>query len=54
MYKVMKALVDAGYGGAVHLDHALEMVGAPYTYQAYAVANMKANLQRALAEANKK
>ena len=53
MYKAMKALVDAGYGGIVHLDHALEMVGAPYTYQAYAVGYMKACLQRALAEAKK-
>ncbi len=53
MYKAMKALVDAGYGGIVHLDHALEMVGAPYTYSAYAVGYMKACLQRALAEAKK-
>jgi mannonate dehydratase len=53
MYKAMKALVDAGYGGIVHLDHAPDMVGAPYTYQAYAVGYMKACLQRALAEAKK-
>jgi mannonate dehydratase len=53
MYKAMKALVDAGYGGAVHLDHSLEMVGSPHTYQAFATGYMKACLQRALAEANK-
>ena len=53
MYKAMKALVDAGYGGAVHLDHSLDMVGSPYTYQAFATGYMKACLQRALAEANK-
>jgi mannonate dehydratase len=50
MYQVMKALVDAGYSGAVHLDHALDMVGAPYTYPAFATGYMKACLQRALAE----
>jgi hypothetical protein len=26
----MKALVEAGYSGAVHLDHALDTVGSPY------------------------
>jgi mannonate dehydratase len=50
MYKAMKALVDAGYDGVVHLDHSLEMVGSPYTYQAFATGYMKAYLQRALAE----
>jgi mannonate dehydratase len=53
MYKVMKALVDAGYGGAVHLDHTPTMVGAPYSYAAYSVGYMKACLQRALVEAEK-
>jgi mannonate dehydratase len=51
MYKVMKALVDIGYSGIVHLDHAPDIVGTPYTYPAYAVGYMKACLQRALAEA---
>jgi hypothetical protein len=37
-------------GGAVHLDHALEMVGEPYTYAAFTTGYMKACLQRALAE----
>ena len=50
MFKVMKALVDAGYNGAVHLDHSLEMVGSPYTYQAFTTGYMKACMQRALAE----
>ena len=49
----MKALVDAGYGGAVHLDHTPAMVGAPYSYAAYSVGYMKACLQRALVEAEK-
>lgn len=53
MYKAMKALVDAGYDGAVHLDHSLEMIGSPYTYQAFATGYMRACLQRALAETNK-
>ena len=51
MYEAMKALVDAGYCGALHLDHSLEMVGAPYTYAAFATGYMKACLQRAMAEA---
>ena len=49
----MKSLVDAGYDGAVHLDHSLEMVGSPYTYQAFATGYMKAYLQRALVERDK-
>jgi mannonate dehydratase len=53
MFKAMKALVDAGYSGAVHLDHTPDMVGAPYAYPAYAAGYMKACLQRALAEAKK-
>jgi mannonate dehydratase len=52
MYTIMKALVDAGYSGAVHLDHALDMVGAPYSYPAFSTGYMKACLQRALAESN--
>ena len=51
MYQAMKALVDSAYTGAVHLDHSLDMVGSPYTYQAFATGYMKACLQRALAEA---
>ncbi len=53
MYPVMKALVDAGYSGAVHLDHSLDMIGAPYSYPAFATGYMKACLQRALAETNR-
>ena len=53
MYKAMKALVDVGYNGIVHLDHTPAMVGAPYAYSAYAAGYMKACLQRALAEAKK-
>jgi mannonate dehydratase len=48
MFKMMKALVDAGYSGAVHLDHALDMVGAPYSYPAFSTGYMKACLQMAL------
>ncbi len=53
MYKAMKALVDFGYGGIVHLDHTPATVGAPYAYPAFATGYMKACLQRALSEAGK-
>jgi mannonate dehydratase len=46
-YKIMKTVVDIGWDGLVHLDHAVEMVGAPYTYPAYAAGFMHAMLNRA-------
>ncbi len=46
-YKIMKTVVDIGWDGLVHLDHAPDMVGAPYTYPAYAAGFMHGMLQRA-------
>jgi mannonate dehydratase len=46
-YRIMKTAVDIGWEGLVHLDHSPEMVGAPYTYPAYAAGFMHAMLSRA-------
>lgn len=48
-YKIMKTAVDIGWDGLIHLDHSPEMVGAPYTYPAYAAGFMHALLNRAKA-----
>ena len=46
-YKIMKTVVDIGWDGFVHLDHAAPMVGGTYTYPAYAAGFMHAMLNRA-------
>ena len=46
-YKIMKTVVDIGWDGLVHLDHAPQMVGSPYSYPAYAAGFMHAVLNRA-------
>ena len=46
-YKIMKTVVDVGWDGLVHLDHSPEMVGAPYSYPAFAAGYMQAALARA-------
>lgn len=49
MYKIMKATYDSGYRELIQFDHTPEMVGAPYSYPAYALGYMHALYQRAAA-----
>ena len=53
MWKIMQTLVDIDYNHTVNLDHTPEMVGAPYSYPAYAMGYMKALLQVAEAHRGK-
>jgi mannonate dehydratase len=53
MFKAMTALVDIGYNGIVHLDHAVPMMGGNRTYEAFVMGYMKAMRQAALATASR-
>jgi len=50
MWKIMRALREVGFDGAVIGDHFPEMVGGPRASVAYTVGYMKALLERANAE----
>jgi mannonate dehydratase len=52
MFKAMRALVDIGYDGIVHLDHAVPMMGGSRTYEAFAMGYMRAMRQAALVAAS--
>jgi mannonate dehydratase len=50
MYKIMRALREVNFNGAVIADHVPEMVGGRYAATAHAVGYMKALVERANAE----
>jgi mannonate dehydratase len=50
MYKVMKALQEVGFDGALIADHVPGMVGGRRVGLAYSMGYMKALLERASAE----
>ncbi len=52
MYKVMKALREVNFGGAVIADHVPGMVGGNRAATAFSIGYMKALLERVNAEAN--
>lgn len=47
MYRVMRALREVGYDGAIMSDHLEEMVGGPRAAEAFAIGYMKALVQAA-------
>jgi mannonate dehydratase len=47
MYKVMRALREVNYNGALIPDHIPEMIGGGRAGTAYSIAYMKALLKRA-------
>jgi mannonate dehydratase len=50
MYKIMKALREVHFDGAVIADHVPGMVGGPRAATAYSIGYMRALLERANAE----
>ncbi len=54
MYKIMRTLVEVDFRGCAIADHVPNMVGGRYAGFAYAIAYMKAHLDRAMADIGKK